>query len=147
MRLRLYLLSIFCISSLIFLHTLSCSNFISHIRIFSFKQQQQQQYFRTFDYYLHAIIEITVYSRLYDIYESAHVVFQKDARNDDYVLSIKRSKYHSITKFKNRIIFVCDRNDIYKFKKDDRKRDVISIKCDCSHKLNFQHSMRNNRDK
>ena len=86
------------------------------------------------------MIEITVYSRLYDIYESAHIVFQKDVRNDDYVLSIKRSKYHSITKLKNRIVFVCDRSDIYKLKKDDRERDVISIKCDCSHKLNFQHS-------
>ena len=86
------------------------------------------------------MIEIIVYSRLYNIYEFAHVAFQKNARNDDYVLSIKRSKYHSITKLKNRIVLICDRNDIYKFKKDDRERDVISIKCDYSHKLNFQHS-------
>ena len=86
------------------------------------------------------MIEITVYSRLYDTYESAHVALQENARNDDYVLSIKRSKYHSITKLKNRVVFVCDRSDIYKLKKDDRERDVTSIKCDCSHKFNLQHS-------
>ena len=86
------------------------------------------------------MIEITVYSRLYDTYESAHVAFQKDARNDDYVLSIKRSKYYSITKLKDRVVLVCDRNDIYKLKKNDRERDVTSIKCDCSHRLNLQHS-------
>ena len=86
------------------------------------------------------MIETTVYSRLYDIYETAFVALQANVLNDDFSLSIKRFKYHPITKIKDRIILVCERNDTYKLKKGKRERDVTSIKCDCLHRLNLQHS-------
>ena len=69
---------------------------------------------------------------MYDSFQDAFKYLQTNAKIRDFVISIRCSKKRINTKEFDKIVLVCDRNDIYKSKKYKRKRKINIIKCDCS---------------
>ena len=52
----------------------------------------------------------------YDSFQNAYKHLQENAKVKDYVIVKRRSKSRVNIEKVNKIVFVCDRNDIYKFK-------------------------------
>ena len=68
----------------------------------------------------------------YDSFQNAYKYLQKNAKVRNYVIVKLRSKSRVNTEEIDKIVLVCDRNNIYKLKEYKRKRKINIIKCDCS---------------
>ena len=68
----------------------------------------------------------------YDLFQNAYKYLQKNAKVRDYVIVKFRNKSRVNIEKVDKIVLVCDRNDIYKLKEYKRKRKINIIKCDCS---------------
>ena len=75
----------------------------------------------------------------YDTFQDAYNYLQIDAKVRDFVIVKRRSKSRVSIEKIDKIVLVCDRNDIYKLKEYKRKRKINIIKCDCSWQIIVQH--------
>ena len=68
----------------------------------------------------------------YDSFQNALKIVQTNAKDKNYAIVIRRIKNRVNTEKFDKIVFLCDLSDIYKFFKYKLKRKINIIKCDCS---------------